>query len=1260
MSRPRTTATAAGAATGELPLTYDRRSAARGARDAAALFDPLTVSLEPGIALVEASAGTGKTFCITLTVLRLLLDRDAAGAYRAGGIGRILVVTFTNAATDELITRLRRTLRDAVDVFAGIATPSDANAPIFRMRDHYGAAELPRLRAALAELDQLSVFTIHGFCRRVLEESALESGTPFDATFLEDDALLVERVAQDWWRRTIYEDGRLATLAVHEEWKWDAFLRDLRSFRRWPQTRLDPDIALPAAMRALDAAVAAFGKLFDAPDALAFLERQSWRRNAPLADPAMRSAVVDAAAALASGDVARGLAAVKACTTAAIQHRETGIRQQTKVEKAAFASVPDARFVRACDSVAAALAPVQQALRVSCLREVEGRFVAEKERRHLLGFDDLLRRLRDAITAEGTDGHLARAIRRRYDAALIDEFQDTDPFQFPIFSTAFSTRPLFLIGDPKQAIYGFRGADIFAYMDAAERADRHYTLRDNWRSTARHVSAVNALFGRRPAPFLYEAIPYLAANAARDPDDPLAGDGLGAMHWWFVPPVGGAAVGKGVAEARVQDAVVREIARLLTPARDGRSPRVRPGGIAVLVRWNYEGEALRERLTRAGVPSVLAGTGDILQSRELLELERVLRAVARPHHAPTVRAALATEMWGLDATAIHQLSLPDHEGEWEAIVDRLVAAGLTWSRHGFMRMSQELIATHGVAERLLGHSDGERRLTNLRHAVELLHGVATEERFSPDALLLWIGRSRARNDQDAESKELRLESDADAVQIVTIHKSKGLEYDVVFCPSLYLSRPESADAPITVHLHDARRTVVFDHGSAERAARGRLAAAERLAEDLRLAYVALTRARFRTYVAWGAAENKTSGGAGWSSALGYLLRASVASGAPEDVVEQVAAGERQTIGDWFQRLQELAAVGGDGVMTVEELTEAVADARTGAEGAREPGVRAGAHAPPGSVASRTPAPRQVLPTRTQLDTWRIASFTSLTAGRHADDSRDLADVPATGFVAAAERAGLLARGDFMAFPAGRQAGIALHELFERVVFAASTSAIRALARDVLTRHRFLDGDGDARLDAVCAMTSRVLGAGLPGAGFPLAHVAAERTLREWGFHLPLRAIDGATLAGAFATHGDELARRYAPSLSGIAPVQVHGFLTGVVDLAFEHDSRWHVIDWKSNHLGTDPASYDPEALEPEMFASHYVLQYHLYVTALHRFLRLRVPGYAYETHVGTVWYAFLRGIDGTARGWHAHRPAPALIHALDALMGPASLLQAGA
>ncbi|MCC6773763.1 MAG: UvrD-helicase domain-containing protein [Gemmatimonadaceae bacterium] len=1058
-------------------------------------FNALEVPLAPGVTLVEASAGTGKTFAITRLVLRLLLER------RVESLSRILVVTFTEKATQELVTRIRSVLRLAEQVWSDTPPPlSDTTADLFALRATHGPAGRQVVQDALAALDDLAVSTIHGFCQRILSESALESRIPFRTTFIEDDTEPFSRAARDWARRRVMLNDEAAGMVVAEGGNVDAWVKKVVSpYRRQPQTRVEHDPTDEA-----------------------------------------------------------------------------------------------------------------QALVADFVTSVDGAFELEKVRRHLLGFDDLLRKLSDALVGEGPEGPLARRIRTRFGAALIDEFQDTDQTQFPIFSNAFAGCPLFLIGDPKQSIYRFRGADIHAYLRAATAARRKYTLFQNFRSTAGYVLAVEQLFTRASDPFLVseQDIPYPRVSAALAPPPPggVATDGRGAMEWWWVD--GSLGKKKTVSKDDAIRLVVRDVTNEIVRLQAGG---VAYGSIAVLTRTNDEARLVKASLDRARVPAVIGGDADVLESEEAQELSRLAAAIAVPHDSRAVRSAMATRLWGSDAAEIaHTLDTNGaHEAAWAAIAERFVRARELWRTRGVAAAFGELLAERRTAARLLALPDGERRLTNVRHVTELFHEGWATEGIAPEGFSAWVARERTVVNTPGR-RELRLETDSDAVQVLTVHKAKGLQFDIVFCPMLWQSRgPDEGPLGVPVALVSDGATAVLDLGTSRIGERQSTARLEDRAENLRLAYVALTRAIHRCYVVWGEIGQKGAG----DSALGHLLRT------PDGTVS------RETLAD-------LVAQSG-GVMTVRDV---VADA-----------PRAVAPAPGGVTAKA--APRALRLAAGQLESWRMTSFSGLIMEAHSDEGRDVADplmlperaeepMPATGF---------------RAFPAGRQAGIALHDIFEALDFRrAGDDRTRDLVRRTLGRYGLVDDASlaEGRVDDVVAMLETTCRAPIPGAGFTLAQVPLRATLREWRFDLSVATPSARRIADALAAHGSPHARAYAPLVRALRDSVVGGYLNGVVDLAFEHEGQWWLMDWKSNQLGAADDDYAPPALDAAMRAAHYTLQYHLYLVALHRHLLLRQPGYDPAAHWGGVAYVFLRGVAGVGEhGWFRDRPTPALLDALDVALG---------
>lgn len=1213
------------------------------------VFDLASTPIEDGVTLIEASAGTGKTYCLTGLVLRLLLEE------KVEDVSEILVVTFTQAATQELVERIRQALRAACALLSGESTTEE---PFLRhLQEEHGGDEerLARLREALVRFDDLTVATIHGFCKRALEDGAFESGMPFAAELLEDDAPILLETARDVWRRALYPAPRVvATVATEERWTPETFLPDYETWRRHPSTQIQPPPEpLERGVAALEDGFRRLALAWDAASLLPLLEGRRFRSHAYLARGSLEDHLRDAEAFCRRGAPA-GLRAIRELA---------GPRLASTLFKKDSAGVLDHPSVRAATAFSESIDRLRHALRCHFIAEVDAQHDRTRRGALILTYDDLLRRLREALADPRRGDALRHSIRRRYRAALIDEFQDTDLTQYDIFRQLFRSGPLFLIGDPKQAIYRFRGADVFAYLAAQSEADRGYTLDRNWRTSQPLVEAINALFLQARRPFVFDRIAFEPATAAVQPD---AHDEGPRLHWIWTPRYRN----REESRAAVIQAVTAEVRRLLSRGDGGGG--LAPDDVAILVRTNSQALDFQQSLREIDVPSVVGRSGDIFQTEEMAELQRVLSAVADPGYAPRLRAAWATRLWGDDAAAIAELN-----GDDEAFAHRLETFDAyrdDWRRRGLMPMIQRLLGHRRVRQRLLASTAGERRLTNLVHAIEVLHRAESERRLSPVALLSWLAAEKARARSETDLTELRLESDEPAVQISTVHRSKGLEYGVVFCPFLWESRAVDRP-PVTAHL-DAE-SLVFDCGSEDFEAHRQQAEAERLAEDLRLTYVALTRARHRCYVVWGDVPGKDASA---TSALGYLLR-------PDDPGLALEAAARAAVsdaadpladappGEWAARALARVKAGREGWRR--DLEAFVAD-RAGVMELRfvddllatQPVLKIlddGRDLAPRRFSGRIPAP------------WTLESFSSLSrgsaAGSEAPDHHDpatpeplqrppeAADPPAD---PPADPDGP----SLLAFARGRRAGTCLHHVLERCDFAQLPEPDDDGIAEILHRHG-LDhgaahpgtpagaepgpaGAGSPDYDPVAAvrqLVRRLAHSRLPGTDFELTAVSRERQLIEWKFTAPLASTVPARLADLFQSHGrDAVGNDYGPLLARLSPAAVAGYLTGFVDLIFSHQDRWYVIDWKSNYLGPEKASYGDAEIWTAMCHHHYVLQYHLYLLALHRYLKQRLPGYDYERHVAGAYYVFLRGIgepaDGT--GWYHDRPPAGLIAALDA------------
>ena len=1237
-----------------------------------------------GVQLIEASAGTGKTYTIANLYLRHILN--------GAEVGQVLVVTFTEAATQELRGRIRARLvemlwwldrpgqdlttagqslaPDLVPDLAPTRAPDQAGPCddflrilLASLRTAGGEAlELARrrLRLAVRSMDEAAIFTIHGFCQRVLSEFAFLSGQTFQMEVLTDDRDLSGAALADWWRRTAYplDQGRARLLR-------DA-LGDVERLRTLVAPLLGPQ---PPRLRPEAQALANVLARVDALAPLIRLLALGWREEGSrlggllMTSPGLKRAQ---GTPYHPDRLTQTLAQVAAWLAAMLTTGETG--QELRPPPACFEALTPQSLAKhakkkgdpaladpyfeTCGRLWEDLCALKRDLQLAALADaaafVRVQVRAAKERAQVLGYDDLLIRLHDALRAgppDGPDGRagdaggdaggdasgdrgnaLAEAVITRFPVAMIDEFQDTDPVQYGIFHRLYqhssgtdTATSLVMIGDPKQAIYSFRGGDIFAYGRAKRDAGpQHlYSLGTNWRSTPDAIRAVNTLFGRRgTAAFVFgEAIPFAPAEPAPRAHRRLHRDRKAqtALTLWTLPcerDAEGAekALSKEAAREIARRALAQEVAALIAEGRaglarlaEGPEPQpgdapLRPRDIAVLVRSHREGAAVREALAAWGVRAVSVERTPVFATEEAAALEPLFQAVLEPNDRDLARSALASPLLGLDYVGLQTMT--QGETAWAEWLDTLLALREDWRRSGFMAMFQSLLRYLGARrEAALGLT--ERRLTNLLHLGELLQ-QASRTQAGMDALLAWYRarRAEASGREDAgDEQQLRLESDAELVQIVTVHSAKGLEYPVVFLPDLWECRPRDAKGLVAFHEGD---TPVLDAGSPDLETHLLLAERERLAEDLRLVYVALTRARCALYLVWGRAGVQ-NGHAG-QSALGWLLH-------PHQDPDALLRARP----DAFEGLAEL-----------QPDLDALAAAAAGS-------VRVLPIPQPSTIrplaAEAAPldlAPRR--PSRPVPQEWRIASFSELTRGLEAGPTPPRApgaDDPA------------------LRFPAGSEAGSYLHALLEGMDFRREVQA-QVLAQSARAASRFgLDHDRWGQDAAV--WLERVTRTPLDETGLCLAWIAPERRLAELAFDFAAARVDIQALNRVLQGWSDD-------PLPPLPAEGFAGFVTGVIDLVFEHQGRYYLADYKSNFLGPTPQDYAPERLAAAVRAHRYDLQCLLYTLALHRYLRARRPGYRYEAHFGGACYLFLRGMrpeTGPSLGVHWARPAPALVETLD-------------
>ncbi|NDL65528.1 exodeoxyribonuclease V subunit beta [Acerihabitans arboris] len=1169
-------------------------------------LNPLTLPLQ-GASLIEASAGTGKTYTLAALYLRLLLGLGQQAAYpRPLSVEEILVVTFTEAATDELRGRIRENIhRLRLACVRGPSMSGQGKDGLFgellsQIADADHAARL--LLAAERQMDEAAIYTIHGFCQRMLGQNTVESGMLFQQTLVEDESALRRQVCADFWRRHCYPLPYAIARVINQEWDGpEKLLAELLPYMQGeaPVVRNPPDKTESIPQR--------HERIIARTDAL----KRQWRQVAGLLPDLVGGSGVDKRS-YSSKNLPLWLDKIAAWAAAptddyAVPKELERFRQSALRAKTTKGAPPEHALFDEIDRFFEQALTLRELIFVLALDEMRLALQQEKRRRGEMGFDDLLSRFDEALRGEGGDA-LALSVRRRYPVAMIDEFQDTDPQQYRIFRRIYGGQPtcgLVLIGDPKQAIYAFRGADIFTYMRARSEVSAHYTLDTNWRSSPAMIGAVNQLFQSLPQPFIFQQIPFLPVGAA-------AGNGglslmvdrqvQPALRFWLQS-------GDGAGVSEYQHLMARQcaaaISDLLAAGRDGRAwfngrtgrEVLQASDMTVLVRNRNEASLVRDALSALSIPAVyLSNRDSVYETPEARELLWLLQAILIPGQDSALRCALATSLMGLDARDIEAFN---HDGQaWDTLVDEFAGYRLLWRQRGVLPMLRQVMVRHQMAENLLASANGERRLTDLLHLAELLQ-EASAQLENEHALVRWLALQIELPNTQADNQQLRLESDRHLVQITTVHKSKGLEFPVVFLPFVADFRQQKR--PL-YHDRDDFQAWLDLSASDESL---ELAEEERLAEDLRLLYVALTRSIYQCCIGiaplFRGGRAKSGDTDVHQSALGYLIQ----RGRPGDAAQLRS------------RLEQLS----------------------GADIALDPiGQPQGRPWQPAAEGQHALAARR-RPQRTQ-DHWRLTSYSGLQqhgGGQGLTELLPRLDVDAVG-----ERR-QIAEPELSphAFARGASPGTFLHSLFESLDFT------QPLDRQWLSGQLAQNGIDDIWQPVIGQWLERVLNAPLDASGVRLSDLEPGRKQAELQFYLP---IDATVTAGAL----DALCKQFDPLSARCPPLdfpQVRGMLKGFIDLVFCWQDRYYLLDYKSNWLGEDNAAYTPEAMARAMAEHRYDLQYQLYTLALHRYLRHRLADYDYQRHFGGVFYLFLRGVaaDNPGNGIFSCRPDSGLIDGLDAL-----------
>ena len=1193
-------------------------------------LNPITLPLNQ-ISLIEASAGTGKTYTIGSLYLRLLLKEGENNFSRPLNVEEILVVTFTEMATEELKKKIRERITDAIDKLTAFAETQDKSA--FKNDEFLTALSqdldifeaIHRLKLAEQNMDLAAIYTIHGFCRRMLMQYAFHSGIHFNLELIKDQSDLLVRFANEFWREHFYPlPFEMADFIANELGSPDYVLSLLES-------DLGKNLIVDLENKqALSISITEFlhqylGEYFKDIKALKRFWLESAGKISELITEELNKDYAKGEPKSLSrrsyntSRLAKWIDQVNAWANDPRDYvlNETLMSYFTQSalgEKGEEGASPFIApiFAELEERASALMSPdlLRRIILYHYRQGLQQKLLDYKLNHQEKSFDDLLRLFCEAL--QGPQGNeLAEMIRFQYPFAMIDEFQDTDSQQYAIFSKIYRDNPekntgFIMIGDPKQAIYRFRGADIFTYLKASDEAQSRFELTKNYRSEKHLVDGVNALFDFPQSPFIYQNINFTAVDS-RDDHLRFYLNGKAEPSYRFY-----LTESDKVNKTEMAKICAISIQHWLKSAAENQAvfqnedacKTLQPANIAVLVKNRYEAADVIQELQKLGIASVyLSDQSSVFDSHVSVELLRILKACLNVAERPILNA-IATALFGLNAADIHQIQ--QNEADWQRWADSFAQYQQTWQRQGILVMLHQILLEQGISERLLSQATGERDLTDFLHLAEILQQAATLHE-SEAALLSWF--EKQIQGEGRQEAQIRLESERQLVKIVSIHKSKGLEYDLVWLPFLAVPSKIPTAGDMNVYYSKERDETLWDMENRNLNALYE----ETFAEELRLLYVALTRAKYQMAFALPAQFDKK-----WN-ALHYVL----SQGEIGKEIELSAPKDTETLLQAFkEKMQDNVEI-----CTTQNL-EAF---------------------PALSINTKNDELKAAEFTGNIEQDWRITSFTSIEQGhrrqnyftesagkKHVvfDDAKDY-DSPNSIEISRA----LLNENEsnILDLPRGKQVGIVLHRHFENCYFSdlANTEEIDKLRQSLQLDETFTELLQNWLQQISHTPLSNEI-------EIALADLANKDCIKEMPFYLAIREhFDVEAFNRGLKAHHHLLSEP-------LQFEQIKGMVRGSIDLVFRHNGKYYLVDYKSNFLGSTLADYNQEALKKEMLHSHYDWQYLIYTLALHRYLQSFVPDYDYARDFGGVFYLFLRGMNGEPQsGVFYDRPSVELITELD-------------
>ena len=1240
-------------------------------------LDIIRTPLNPGKHLIEASAGTGKTYAISNIFLRLILEKELPPS-------NILVVTFTVAATAELRDRLRRNLKAAYRYVLDPNCKTDLEVKGI-IEDNLKIKSKPKvleiIHSALLDFDEAAIFTIHSFCQRMLAENAFESGSMFDVEFINSQDELIEEVIDDYWRKYFYNSPVLSNIIKSAK----TTIGELRTSADF--IIKNPGITFLTKHKSEKSMDELCDDINRTTDSLI----DFWNINSEIIQRELANLQLDEAGGKGFNEL---LTSFNKSLQVDMNYSNDlylirGFTEEAIVERCSNNEKlnPDSSlkaFADLCLELNIYFEQFPILFKYKLFEEFKTgvELKTKKEKLGVMTFADMLMDMREGLRLNNgeisPDSLLAKKVRKLYKAALIDEFQDTDPIQYEIFNTIFAHKNsiMFMIGDPKQSIYRFRGADIFAYLKVKKDKNvTEYTIDNNYRTVKPLVDAVDHWFKNETAPnsFVYKEIDYLGVKAADinklkylENLDEFSSNEPHIFNRF-------SASNKDLGQETVISHVASEIVELLNNANQGKlniiktdstgktieKRKVKPSDIAVLIRKNDQAAVMKNALLKLNVPSVIQSSGNIFKTDEAKDMLNILDAIISKSNPRKIKSILLSRFIGLSAKEVLLFDKAEYSSRFEYWFETFLEFNKLWEDKTFIGMFLKFLDFEvtdsdekknkdrkNVRNNILSFKNGERSLTNILHLAELIHEEERKFKLCPEAVIQWLF-DKINSDESKISQDeyiIRLDTDSEAVVISTVHLSKGLEYPIVFCPFLWTKGIEPLkDNGIRNYSFHKDDGLFYDMDSPD-SSLGEIQK-ENMAEEVRLMYVAMTRAVFKLYtyfvdITRGKSTNKTAI---------YYLMSSMAKGDLDLKENELLAA----------RLKEID-------VDTDELNLINTSYN------RELNFN-NKYIPPGNIEEKARIEKtelKLLYPEKMIRDWGVMSYSALIQSSHIKDNqtdkkfdddvqndtvyetkneqikRKLAQYPET---------------SFFHFPRmGRFTGLFCHEILENFQFNSildpdwkNNKKLKVLIESKLKKYGLIKSETkeyetllNIRFEQVFDMLEKILFTPLPEVheNFSLKHLKTDKYVPEIEFYYPAgKLINEPKLNEMFSKFAFSKQKKINNLKMILNDSRINfnnqypkrnGFITGSIDLTFIHNGKFYIADWKASWFGPEYNDYSKEKMLKNMSESGYFLQHNLYALALHNFINLKVNKYRDETekyfddYYGGIYYFYIRGMNG--------------------------------